>query len=559
MWSSPTWAQDVFTCDLNCDNPTQQFCNSCQVSLCGDCINKHVESLKSETHDIVPFKDRSERLVFTSCASHPNQKCEGHCQQCGVPVCFRCLTGPHSGHTVKDMSEVVQQMKEEIKTETEEIEFLISRLTISGASIDQKISNMTEKFKTMEREGENLRKTWHKEVDNIFDTLQLTIRKMKNRRLSAFKTYQSMLQNSASNLGLKTKENKKILKSNKVSDVQNYKSDLKDFRDIPIDVDMKIPSLKINTVQGGELSIELGEYKATLTQTSISSGTEDISVLYVRKLLDKAQVIANIPSGIIPLGTIICIGSNEVWACGEDKFIRRINIRGFMKDMINTECKPCPNDISVTRQGELIYSDYGNRTVNIVRQGRIETLITLPQRWHPLGFCCTRSGDILISMYTPDEFHKKIVRFQGQTASTEIDKDGLGHNIFKCGEMGLCVEENYNGDICASDYDAKTVIVMDKTGRVRFKYDGTEARRNKPFQPMYIGTDSHSLIIITDVNNDCLHILYQNGQFIRCVDNCGLLRPVRLSVDRKGRLWVGSQESGEIKVIQYLEVKKHPL
>ncbi|XP_061192590.1 tripartite motif-containing protein 2-like [Saccostrea echinata] len=551
MASSSTWAQDVIACDL-CDNPTQQFCNNCQVSLCGGCINKHVKRLKSETHDIVPYKDRRERLVFLSCDSHPNQKCEGHCQQCNVPVCFKCVTGPHSGHAVKDVAEIVQQMKEEIKKETEEIESFISRFTISGVNIDQKISNMTEKFKTMEKEGENLRKTWHQEVDNIFNTLQSTIRKMKDKRLTALRSHQSRLQDSGSKLALITKENKKILKSNKVFDVTNCKSEIGEFRNIPTDVDVMIPSLKMNTVQGKELSIELGEYKATLTQTSISSLSDDVSILSVRKLLDKAKVIASFPSGIKPLGSIICIGTNEAWARGVDIFIRRIDIHGSLKEKITTECDPYPADISVTRQGELMYSDANSRTVNIVRYGRIETLITLPRGWYPGGLCFTRSGDLLVSMCT-DESHHKIVRYQGQTSTQEIDKDNHGQNIFKGGEHRVYVEENNNGDICASDVNAKKVIVVDKTGRVRFRYNGTPARRKKPFFPVYIVTDSLGQVIISDFNNDCLHILDQNGQFLRCVDNCGLLSPGGLGVDSEGRLWVGLHDSGDIKVIQYLK------
>ncbi|XP_062579923.1 uncharacterized protein LOC134241931 [Saccostrea cucullata] len=545
MATSSTWAQEVITCDL-CDNPTQQFCNSCQISLCGDCINKHVESLKSETHDIVPFKDRRERLVFSSCAFHPNQKCEGHCQQCNVPVCFKCLTGPHSGHSVKDMSEIVQQMKEEIKKETGEIESLISKFALSGTKTDQKIYNLTEKFKTIEREGENLRKTWHEEVDSIFDALQSNIRATKDRGLTTLSSHKSMLQNSGAKLALIAKEKKKILKSNKVSDVISYESILKTIRDIPTDVHVTIPSLKFNKIPGRELSIELGEYKAILTQTSLS-------ILSVRKLLEKAKVIASIPSGINPLGPIICTGASEAWICGGDKFVRRIDIHGSLKNKITTECDSYPADISVTRQGELIYSDTNNGTVKIARQWSIETLITLPQGWYPEGLCCARTGDVLVSMCTPDKTRHKLLCCQGQRATQEIDKDNYGQSIFKGGQYGLYVEKNNNGDICASDMNAKTVIVMDKTGRVRFCYDGTPARRNGPFQPAHIATDSLSQIIITDYINDCLHVLDQNGQFLKCVDNCGLRSPAGLSVDSEGRLWVGCYNSGDVKVIQYLE------
>ncbi|XP_062586580.1 uncharacterized protein LOC134248170 [Saccostrea cucullata] len=142
--------------------------------------------------------------------------------------------------------------------------------------------------------------------------------------------------------------------------------------------------------------------------------------------------------------------------------------------MVTTKYEPYPTDISVSRQEELLYSDYLRRTVNIVRPGRIETLITLPEGWHPRGLCCTRSGDILLNMCTPDQSNHKIVRFQGKTAIQDIYKDEYGLQIFR--GLGV-VQENNNGYICSSDVDAKTVIVVDKRERVPFRYDGTPANR----------------------------------------------------------------------------------
>ena len=73
------------------------------------------------------------------------------------------------------------------------------------------------------------------------------------------------------------------------------------------------------------------------------------------------------------------------------------------------------------------------------------------------------------------------------------------------------------------------------------------------FNPGDIITDALSQIIVTDIFNNCLHILDQNGQFLRCVDDCGLEKPLGLSVDSEGRLWVGLLKKREIKVVQYLE------
>ena len=65
-------------------------------------------------------------------------------------------------------------------------------------------------------------------------------------------------------------------------------------------------------------------------------------------------------------------------------------------------------------------------------------------------------------------------------------------------------------------------------------------------------TDSLGNLIVADLNNDCLHILDQNGHFLRCLETFGLENPCGLSVDGEGRLWVGLLNAGLIRVIQYL-------
>ncbi|XP_062586549.1 uncharacterized protein LOC134248154 [Saccostrea cucullata] len=249
------------------------------------------------------------------------------------------------------MTDIVKQIKEEIKKEMEETESYISRFSIGEAKIDENLSKLKENFEKLEREGENLRKIWHEEVDNIFNTLTSTIRTMKNKRLGALKSHQSLLQDSGPKLAHIMTENKKILKSNKVIDVTSYKSKLKEFTNIPTDVNTRTPALNSNILMGSELSIELAEYKATLKQTSISSLKDEVSFLSVRKLLEKAKVIANIPSGIKPLYSVSCVGTDEAWLRCEGRTLRRIDIHGSVKDEVITECVGCPADISVTRRG----------------------------------------------------------------------------------------------------------------------------------------------------------------------------------------------------------------
>nr|XP_022307784.1 uncharacterized protein LOC111113785 [Crassostrea virginica] len=247
-------------------------------------------------------------------------------------------------------------------------------------------------------------------------------------------------------------------------------------------------------------------------------------------------------------------GGAEAWIIGDNKTMTLIDIHETVGDTVTTTYQYWPDGISVTRGRELIYSDPNSGTVNIVRHGKSETLITAPRGWVPRRLCCTRAGDILVHMYNGagPQSKKKIIRYQGQNIKEEINKDGQGNRILKDGDNALFISENNNGDVSVSDLNADTVVVVDNTGKVRFRYNGTQARREKSFDPRDIVTDALSQIIVADINNNCVHILDQNAQFLICVEDCELKYLSGLSVHSEGRLWVGC-DKGEIKVIKYLE------
>ncbi|XP_061186407.1 uncharacterized protein LOC133194471 [Saccostrea echinata] len=542
-----SWAQHVITCDL-CDKPTQQFCNNCQVNLCVDCVSKHVDKQQFLTHDIVPYTKRNIQLVFQECEFHPHLRCQAHCQQCDVPVCIKCFLCNHKGHDVVGLSNIVVNKRKEIEKEVKEIEtVIIPRFQKRKVFIKAKASKCTAKYEELEQETEKHRQLWHDKIDIIFDKLGSLISSIKDNNLVDLETQQRKLISVISEMQKTLIQNKEILKTNRVSKITNYKSNLPKYRNIPPDIDIKIPALKTNTFQDKELTIELGKYKATLTLVTLSK----VSYVCLRELIDKARVIVTIPTEVKPLLRVACVGADKVWLSGEKYTARCVDIHGSLQDTVETSCCGlCPFDIKVTREGDLVYSDYGSRCVNIVVGHNMEeTLINTPRDWKPKGLCCTRSGDILVNMNNGTQ--NKILRYQRQIVVQEIYEDEDGKPIYSSGKWMLFISENNNDDICVSDLNANSVVVVGKTGRVRFRYDGAPAWRKRPFTPRQIVTDSMSHIIVADVDNDCLHILSQDGQFLRCVEN--LETPCGLSVDSEGRLWVGLYDSGVVKVIQYMK------
>ena len=157
---------------------------------------------------------------------------------------------------------------------------------------------------------------------------------------------------------------------------------------------------------------------------------------------------------------VVCVGLGEAWIIGDNKFIKRIDTSGSMQETVATTDGMWPDDISVTRQGEVIYIENSSRTVKVVRQGQIETFLTTPQGWSPWGLCCTNSGDILVNVHNGKK--NKILRYKELEITQEIEKDENGKPIFKEGSymFPLWLTENNNGDICVSDLTAVHYVVL---------------------------------------------------------------------------------------------------
>uniref|UniRef100_A0A8W8M9P4 B box-type domain-containing protein n=1 Tax=Magallana gigas TaxID=29159 RepID=A0A8W8M9P4_MAGGI len=334
-----------------------------------------MDSIQTLKHDVVQFKDRKVQLVYEECGSHSGQRCEAHCSRCNIPICMFCVINNHNGHTIKPMKDVVTELKSEIQHETRDIESnLLPLYKEMKKNTDKDIGKSTQKFNSLESDIEKLRKSWQQEVDAIFNKFCSLNKSMRENHLFVLTSHQSLLENQIQEMTKTVQQNKEIHQSNKVSEVTKHQSKLTEYKEIPTIVQQPIPSLKSNTDLGKELTIELGEYTATLKQAELPSQKDaKFSSLTTRDLLDKAKVISTFPTGVESLWRISCLGTDEAWLSGKGKTITRVDVDGFVRESVTSTCQKTPVDIAVTKNDELIYSDSDHGTVNIVKNG-----ITMP-------------------------------------------------------------------------------------------------------------------------------------------------------------------------------------
>ena len=264
-----TRAQDVVTCDF-CENPTKQFCNSCQVSICDECIIKHKDELKSLSHECVPFQDRKIQLALPECQDHPGNRCESHCKQCHKPVCINCIWTTHQGHEAERLTK--ETRIKEIKHEIKEIEDnLMPKLQKEDSNVDDEVSIAIVDFDKVGRENKETRELWHKEVDTLFDKIETLRQSHQDKKIDALRAYQNKIKGMISKMEETADHDKKVLKSNELSQINTYKCKLREHQETPNKIEIEIPEVNTKKELGKELSIAIGQFKATMTQGTQST------------------------------------------------------------------------------------------------------------------------------------------------------------------------------------------------------------------------------------------------------------------------------------------------
>ena len=90
-----------------------------------------------------------------------------------------------------------------------------------------------------------------------------------------------------------------------------------------------------------------------------------------------------------------------------------------------------PWDVTMARSGDPLYTDYYDRSINLVTDSEIKPLIKVPG-WKPHYLHCTSSGDLLVMMDSDDE-QTKVVRYSDSNEIQIIQWDDQGRPLYSPG------------------------------------------------------------------------------------------------------------------------------
>lgn len=541
-------AQDAVRCTLCTSSVATMFCEVCDINLCKDCIEIHLSD-SSKVHKVVSLKQCLATLNYPKCGKHEDMRCELHCEQCKTSICAQCISSKeHKNHDIVDILKYFESKKEVLHNDLQELEESIfpnyqeiaSKIPVHRADLSKNSQTLTTDF---DKQGEE----WHKEIENAIMKLKSDIEEMVNRHQAVLNKHEDEITVTITEIRQSIADLKKLQESKDICHVTEYESRNAEFQRLLPNINISLPNFTPQKIDRDQFLKKFGslDKPAVSFATKECSNTVQIpgaesSTLSDKPLLDIPKVVTVFVTEYEELKSVAYLNDDEVWTCGDDNIITLYNIQGEQLNSVKTQSRKRPFDIAVKQNGILVYTVDENKTVNVAENTDTHRAISL-SRWEPSGVCVTTSGDLLVVMYSWKNSQVKVVRYSGFASKQSYHYGERGSRGYVC--------ENKNLDICAS-FNSE-IVVGSQAGKHRFTYSGPESATKKSFSFTGIATDSQCKILTIDDNNSCIHILDQNGTFLRFINNCGLRSPSNLGMDNNDNLLVTELYSGKVKKVQY--------
>nr|XP_011439061.2 uncharacterized protein LOC105336452 [Crassostrea gigas] len=570
---APPDAQHYLVCGTeDCEKNCQFYCNNCHQPMCEQCRDEHQKNKKTKNHEVVHYKQRKRRIPVEKCKIHPSKDIDLLCEQCQIPLCSKCTaTKEHRGHVFTDLeivfAEKVSQYQEEIDKIRNYFDPVSQDVKKEIAGDVTEIKKIMEGIRTaMGAEAESVKRMVDavtsdniEQVNNIEQSLLQTLNG-QNQEIDDYLNYlndliqtyygylsPSNIENLTLSLKSKSLKIRALPETSKLvppvfTAGQHSKEDVAKLLGI-----ITVPNTKAENRKIKPMETTSTQLKPTGKQRKQDREKSD-----VKQTLSLSSSVTKVREYKVPVvysAFHISLGkSGRLWFSDDIGNLVQTDLQGNQLQKIQTSGES-EGYHTVTRDGDLIYTDRDNNVINRITLGNTITEFIKTGGWKPISIHSSHiNGDILVGMMKGVE--AKVTRYNKTgTEIQNIQKDNKGQAVYG---LPLYITENINGDVCVSDFNKHAVVVVNKSGQYRFSYTGQGSRLN----PFGICTDVLGHILVCDRISGTVHLLDQDGQFLSLLltSQKEVEDPRSVCVDDENNLWVGQRWfTNAVTVYKYLQ------
>ena len=521
-------------------------------------------------HDIVTYAQKlnPKYLAGLSCHEHPNNAPEFWCEKCSVPICTSCIIGKHKGHECCSITAMLSEKRDQM---VEEMKFLRDKMVGEWEEVLKQAQTITVGYigdiDKIEKDLLARAKNMHNQVEAILSKSQQTLQEMKADGLEKLQKQEEYLADRLKQLKEDAQRSEDRLRDADPNVLLKFKPSTTQSNE------NATPSLKTvsppNFIPGQNDDKALEEMFGKLSNdhmTQISTPLpKDISAN--TKLKDPSEsVMVPVPQpssghditkrSLIPNPSIdsqfkvdygypriACMEQGLAWVETKPNTLQRVDKEGSVKDTIKTDFHF--SDFALSSDGDILLADTLNKCIKSVSEQKIFNSL-FKTSWAPTGLFRLDNNDMVVTcgydskviVYKPNGSIRKAFdhikfRYPDKVAVNKVNQD-----IYICDRV-----DSYTF--------AGKLLAVGADGQLRYEYTGQD---DKELAPAAVCTDQIGHVLIADRVESKVHILDQEGQFIKYVltSEQGLNRPTTIDVDTKGYVWVGEYR-GQIKVAKYLQ------
>lgn len=307
-----------------------------------------------------------------------------------------------------------------------------------------------------------------------------------------------------------------------------------------------------------DMDHELGsDFDVSLDRNIPNQSAEKETPLCTRRIAIKrptkklASLVSKMNSPIKPIFLSVT-KYRELWIgnCEGDLLKLKLGSMGRNTTLLKTKLNFAVNSIAVNKAGNLLISSPTDKKIVVLtEQQQVEDFIDTGP-FIPEGICVAQNGDVFVALHQSEFSCSKSVGKIHRYSSRGIlifssQYDSNDKELFS---YPFIVAENANGDIWVIDLQASKLIVLNGKGQFRFFYSGNAMGTN--WAPRGVVSNNKGQVLIADNENDVVHLVDPDGQFLEFVltRKDGLCKPYSVTMDTDGRFYLGNVGNSTIQV-----------